>query len=252
MLTDINSLNILKKLCDMTHGEYYYVGNNDEMMAVVDRIAKKKEKKVSTIFDKQDDDDFMAQEIMADLADIPLKPEAMTEEQKAQAIYNLEKGKKLVCTICYSDKSMADQTSFFGTGRFCPNCLTPFHIDCAMMWAEQQSAKKGGGKKSTKTFRCTHCFYLLKAPQPEVERKGKDIDSGQSGTLRKVSSAELGGANHGQICNTLDCGVILRASDRDIYQCTLCNSYFHKECAAKEFAKERRCPYCRASVQMQE
>jgi rubrerythrin len=245
--------NVLKKLSDMTNGEYFYVASEQDLVAATDKLAKKKEKKHATIFDKQEDDDFMAQDIMADLADIPLKVEQMTEQQKEQAIYNLEKGKKLVCTICYSDKSMADQTSFFGTGRFCPNCLTPVHLDCAIMWAEQQNAKKGGGKSSgSKTFRCTHCFYLMKIPSPEIEKKGKELELGQSGVIRKVAGSELANSDRKHICNTPECGVILQTTDKDLYQCSVCSSFFHRDCAAKEYQKDRRCPYCRTSVKFED
>jgi uncharacterized protein YegL len=245
--------NILKKLSDMTNGEYFYIASNDDLWVAGDKIAKKKEKKISTIFDKQEDDDFMAQDIMADLADIPLRAENLTQEQKNQAIFNLEPGKKLVCTICYSDKSMVDQTSFFGTGRFCPNCLTPFHIDCAIMWAEQQNQKKGSSNRGvSKTFRCPHCFYLMKIPLLEIEKKGKEVGMGQSAMIRIASGSELAESDRKQICNSSECGVILKTTDRDLVQCNACMSYFHRDCAMKEYQKDHRCPYCKLSVKLEE
>lgn len=244
--------NILKKLTDMTHGEYFYVSNNNELEQAIDKLAKKKEKKHATIFDKKaDGEDILLQEILSEIADSPLKVEEMTEEQKDAAIYNVEKGKKLVCTICYSERCMVDNTSFYGSGRFCPNCLTPFHLPCAIMWSEQQNAKKGGAPKtSTKLFRCTHCFYLLKVPMSDVEKTGNDNLDDNSRILRKLDakSAKL----DNQICNSEDCGSLLYPDDGTIYQCTACNSFFHADCAKSQWSKAKKCPYCQKYVSFEE
>ena len=65
------------------------------------------------------------------------------------------------CSICFSDKNPYTKGSFYVTGRYCPNCQTPFHIHCLAAWADSQHSsilKKSG------TARCPHCFYLLKIP----------------------------------------------------------------------------------------
>jgi uncharacterized protein YegL len=244
--------NILKKLTEMTHGDYYYVASPSDLDQTVEKLSKKKEKKHSTIFDKKDDsEDVMIQEMMAEIADIPLKLEQMTEDQKLHAIYNVEKGKKLICTICYTDRCMVDKTGFFGCGRFCSNCLTPFHLHCAIMWSDQQNAKKGGSKSSTKMFRCPHCFYLLKIPISDVERSGNDTLDENSRILKKIENK--GGILDSQICNSEDCGILFnKMVDTTVYQCSSCQSYFHLECAAKEWMKEKKCPYCKKYVALEQ
>jgi hypothetical protein len=243
--------NLLKKFTDMTHGDHYYVSNLSELNDAVDKVSKKKEKKHATIFDKKgESEDFMVQEMLSEIADIPLKLEEMTEEQKEQAIYNLEKGKKLTCTICYSDRCMLDKIGFYGCGRFCPNCLTPFHLHCALMWSESQS-KKSGTISKIKQFRCTHCFYLLKIPISEVEIASGTGDVDENFMMRIVDHKATDLNN--EICSTEDCGVLLSNTTEDIvYQCSACNSYFHAECLLRYFNKEKKCPYCKKIVSIEQ
>ena len=244
--------NLLKKLADITHGEHIYISDPNELDAVITKLSKKKEKKHSTVFDKKDDsEDSVIQDMLGEIADIPLKLEQMTEEQKNQALYNLEPGKKLTCTICYSDRCMVDKTGFFGCGRFCPNCLTPFHLHCAIQWSESQNNKKSGTKSSIKQFRCPHCFYLLKIPISDVEHSGNDKLSEENRILRKVDlkSHDI----NGQICNSEDCGIILKTeNDQTVYQCSSCNSYFHLDCAKTAWQKEKKCPYCQKYVSIEQ
>ena len=193
---------------------------------------------------------MMAEEMLGEIADLPLRLEDMTEEQKEQAIYKLEKGKKITCTICYSNNCMIGKTSFMGCGRFCPNCLTPFHLHCAKMWSEQQSNKKGGGKpthNATKLFRCPHCFYLLRIPTSDVERPSREGRMNENIQFKQINLASFPGDNH--ICNAEDCGVMFnKQSEGQVYQCSSCDSLFHIDCGQKVMQKERRCPYCEKIV----
>ncbi len=146
---------------------------------------------------------------------------------------------------------MVDKTGFFGCGRFCPNCLTPFHLHCAIQWSESQNNKKSGTKSSIKQFRCPHCFYLLKIPISDVEHSGNDKLSEENRILRKVNlkSHDI----NGQICNSEDCGIILKTeNDQTVYQCSSCNSYFHLDCAKTAWQKEKKCPYCQKYVSIEQ
>ena len=240
--------NLLKKLAELTGGSYIYVASEIELSDAVERLALKKESQHSTIFDKTESNDVMAQEILAEIADIPLKLEDMTEEQKNQALYKKETDKKLVCTICYVNKCMQDKTSFLGCGRFCPNCLTPFHLHCAIMWSDQQSGNKSNRPSdAAKLFRCPHCFYLLKIPVSNLEKKGSETAYGAEVMLKKISTSSLGTEAH--ICNVDECGVLIsEETDGAVYQCTSCHSVFHLDCGAGAVQKDSRCPYCKKPV----
>jgi Mg-chelatase subunit ChlD len=238
--------NISKKLAEITSGDYIYIGSVKDLPNAIKKIAQKKEKKHTTLFDKSDENDVMAQELLGEIADIPLQLEKMTEDQKDQAIYKIEKGKKIICTICYSNNCMIGKASFFGCGRFCPNCLTPFHLHCAKMWSEQQSKS---GKSSMKLFRCPHCFYLLKIPGIELQKEARN--NSKDPMISKISSMEIDLDN--ALCNSPDCGVIIDPNtESSVYKCSACNSYYHLDCARETWQKSKRCAYCEKLVNLED
>jgi hypothetical protein len=199
------------------------------------------------LFDKKDESDILVQEMMAEIADIPAKFEDLTVEQQSQVL----KKDPVTCSICYMDNCMTCETSFYGCGRFCPTCLNPFHLHCAVSWAEQQMEKKGI-KLDVKLLRCVHCFYLLKIPVSQVERKANG-DTMRDAILEKVSSSSLGAKFNDEICNQKKCGVVFDANvDKVVYRCTNCNALFHRDCAKEAWNTTKQCPYCKKTASFED
>ncbi len=238
--------NLTKRIAEMTGGKEYFVGSENDFNEAVAGIAKKKEKPASTIFNKKDESDVLVQEMMAEIADVPAKFEDLTHEQQTQVLQKAP----VTCSICYMDNCMVCDTSFFGCGRFCPNCLAPFHIHCAVNWAEQQMAQKGI-KLDIKLFRCVHCFYLIKVPVSQVEKKATG-DTLKDAILEKLSASSLGNRINEEVCNHPNCGVMFDSTkDTLIYRCSNCNALFHADCAKDTWNNTKQCSYCKKTASLE-
>jgi len=238
--------NLTKRIAEMTGGKDIFVGSEKDFNDAVSDISQKKEKPASTIFNKSDESDILVQEMMAEIADLPSKFEDLTTEQQSQVLQKAP----VMCSICYMDNCMVCDTSFFGCGTFCPNCLAPFHLHCAVNWAEQQMAQKGI-KLDVRLLRCVHCFYLIKVPVSQIEMKFKD-DSLRDAIMEKNSPRTLGSRVNDEVCSHPNCGVVFDPNqDAVVYHCTNCNSLFHDSCAKEAWGSTKQCAYCKKTVSLE-
>ncbi|MBN1216226.1 MAG: VWA domain-containing protein [Candidatus Lokiarchaeota archaeon] len=149
-------MNILKRLSDVSGGKYYY--NNDEI-TLMDSAVGFANSNIGSNIDLTDRvrNPAFLRKIAANL----LRVQDLTkdQEQRIKQIKGIADYKK--CSICFSDKDLVTKGSFYLTGRYCPNCQTPFHIHCLSKWADSSGDAK---LRSSGTCRCPHCFYLLKIP----------------------------------------------------------------------------------------
>lgn len=234
--------NILKRVVEITGGNNYYIQDELEYDPIIDEIAAKKKIKISNIFSKTDEDslDEMSKDIASDL----LKPEDLTTIQKANI--NFE---DLTCAICHSERCMVCETGFYGCGRFCPNCLKPIHMHCAMQWAEQQKSEQNGGYL---VLRCPFCYYLLKIPL-SIHRENVDYDAEDLNLIEKIKFGSEAGEIMTAVCGDPECGIMFDESeDVFVYKCHSCDNYFHVDCLKKAFAREKACPYCKAPSKLKE
>ncbi len=241
--------NIIKRITEITGGEYEYANDLQSLRSVTLKIAAKKLTGVKTLLDKNN---TVTQNIFEnEIAGTLLKIEDLSAEEREEHLYKPERMKKLQCSICYSDKCASCKVNFYGCGRFCPNCLKPIHLHCAIKWAENQM--KGKPKMSEDyIFRCPFCFYLLKIPisqfgpaRPSIQ--GEEEDEDANITIEKKMFAEVTPAVLDEICPV--CSTLFDvAQDKQVYKCSSCNAFFHVDCLKKATAEERRCPGCKRAA----
>ena len=227
--------NILKRIVEITGGNYYYVNSEDEYFDVIQKVAEKKKIKVTSFLDRSKDDSL--DEMSKDIASNLLKIDDLTEEQRAQV--NFE---ELKCAICHSQQCMLCETGFYGCGRFCPSCLRPIHLHCALKWAEQQNSNS---QTEHKVLRCPFCYYLLKIPITIQKEKFKLADSVDINVVNKISFSDEISELMTSICAHPECGIMFDDSlDTFVYKCNACGSYFHLDCFMKDYSQNGKCPYC--------
>lgn len=241
----------IKRITELTRGKYHYVTNSTDLAQATAGVAQKKEVQIATIFDSGDGGTKNIFE--SEIADSLLRIEELTNEQREKELYEPMRNGKLKCSICYQPVCPTCKVDFFGCGRFCPNCLKPIHLHCAMDWAKQQ-AKDNQDDSEGLVFRCPHCFYLLKIPSLMVNNHAADeaapeADVGsviiQQTTFDQASPAILD-----DICGV--CSSLFDETDDEIlYKCE-CGAYFHADCIQDEVRSSGRCPVCGKSAQLEE
>jgi uncharacterized protein YegL len=149
--------NVLKKISDITGGRYFYSNDYESLIRSAKEIADDNYKTYGSKKEVLIENPAFLRKIAASL----LRVQDLTkdQEQRAKEIRGKVDFKK--CSICFSDQNPYTKGSFYVTGRYCPNCATPFHIHCLAAWADSQ---KNHQVKRSGTARCPHCFYLLKIP----------------------------------------------------------------------------------------
>ncbi|TFF94396.1 MAG: VWA domain-containing protein [Promethearchaeota archaeon] len=236
-LGEVSHLNILKRLTDISNGIYYYINDVETLNESAIDFAKSNLKLSSSTFKNLTENSGFLRKIAANL----LRVQDLTkdDEQRIKHIRGVADYKK--CSICFSDKDPITKGSFYLTGRYCPNCMTPFHIHCLAGWADSQddpSMKRSG------TVRCPHCFYLLKIPSEISQAQKLSVLSGYQKNLNtdsattqdcrayKKKALELGDEalyNSCVVCN------IIFEKDEEIVKCGNrdCGVLYHRECFAK-------------------
>ncbi|MFW9877792.1 MAG: VWA domain-containing protein, partial [Candidatus Thorarchaeota archaeon] len=157
LVGEIGNVNTLKKLSDITEGRYFYNSDSESLLRSAKEIADDNYRRYGSNKDVISENPAFLRKIAADL----LRVQDLTKDQKEHAKQIRGKVDFKKCSICFSDENPYTKGSFYVTGRYCPNCTTPFHIHCLAGWADSQ---KDHTIKRSGTARCPHCFYLLKIP----------------------------------------------------------------------------------------
>ncbi|MFW9942234.1 MAG: VWA domain-containing protein [Candidatus Thorarchaeota archaeon] len=157
LVGEITKENILKKLSDITNGRYFYNSDSESLIRSAKEIADDNYKRYGSSDDIISENPAFLRKIAADL----LRVQDLTKDQKQRAKQIRGEVDFKKCSICFSDKNPYTKGTFYVTGRYCPNCTTPFHIHCLASWADSQ---KDNTLKRSGTARCPHCFYLLRIP----------------------------------------------------------------------------------------
>ncbi|MHA1931715.1 MAG: VWA domain-containing protein [Promethearchaeota archaeon] len=157
LVGDVGQTNILKRLSDITGGRYFYTNDSESLIRTALEIADDNYKKYGADKDVISENPAFLRKIAANL----LRVQDLTQDQEQQVKQIRGEGDYKKCSICFSDINPYTKGTFYVTGRYCPNCTTPFHIHCLAAWADSQ---KDRVVKRSGTARCPHCFYLLKIP----------------------------------------------------------------------------------------
>jgi len=237
--------NILKKISDITGGRYFYNNDPESLIRSAQEIADDNYKTYRSGKDKMIENPAFLRKIAANL----LRVQDLTkdQEQHAKQIRGEVDFKK--CSICFSDQNPYTKGSFYVTGRYCPNCTTPFHIHCLAAWADSQ---KDHQVKRSGTARCPHCFYLLKIPievtqiqKLRVLTKGLKEEPAQKPELMPAKYIQnvslLGEEALFSACPV--CQLIFEKGQSAV-QCgnLQCNALYHEDCFKK--LTEGHCKNC--------
>lgn len=229
---EISQLNILKRLSDLTGGNYYYSNSPDSLLDSARRLADDNFKVASLKSEKLIDKPEFLRKIAANLLrvqDLTKSQELKIKQLRGEADY-----KK--CTICFSENNPYTKGSFFLTGRYCPNCQTPYHVHCLAAWASSQTEQT---LSESGTCRCPHCFYLLKIPS-EVTQIQKlkiltaDISQKEIGAGKpEIVPADLTSVSAlGEEALYKSCPVchLIFEEHQEVIRCPKCNEIYHKPC----------------------
>jgi uncharacterized protein YegL len=171
-LGEVSHLNILKRLSDLTGGRYYYNNDAQSLLESAQSLAGANVKTLGSGSESPIENPAFLRKIAANL--LRVQDLTSNQEQKLKQIRGQADYKK--CSICFAEKDPISGGSYFLTGRYCPNCQTPYHIHCLSGWANSQKNEK---LKASGTCRCPHCFYLLKIPTEVTQaQKLKTLSAG--------------------------------------------------------------------------
>jgi len=244
-LGNIRKDNLLKKMSDITGGRYFYTNDHESLIRSAKEIAEDNYKTYGTGKEVIIENPAFLRKIAADL----LRVQDLTkdQEQRAKQIRGEVDFKK--CSICFSDQNPYTKGSFYVTGRYCPNCTTPFHIHCLAAWADSQKSHQ---VKRSGTARCPHCFYLLKIPI-EITQIQKLHFLTKSSKEETAKKPEIMPAKYIQNINVLGEEALFKAcpvcqlifeKGQPAVQCGnfQCNALYHEECFKKLI--EGHCKSC--------
>ena len=243
-LGETSPMNILKRISDLTGGVYYYTNDAESLNKAARDIAISNIKTYGDTSRTIIDNPAYLRKIAADL----LRVQDLTkgQEQRLLQMRGLADYKK--CSICFSDTNPFTKSSFYVSGRYCPNCQTPFHIHCLNSWAESQKDTK---MRSAGTVRCPHCFYLLKIPTEVTQAQKltslvKPHIREQSSTktpkiveLEKLKFKDLD--NDGIFSSCPICNFIFEEG-QSIVRCSNCQTLYHKHCIQE--LNQKQCKNC--------
>ncbi len=242
---EISQLNILKKLCDLTRGKYYFINGEQSLNKATQDFADCNIK-MGTGMDSLIEKPEFLRKIAANLfrvQDLTKDQEMRLKQLRGEADY-----KK--CTVCFQEDDPITKGSFFLTGRYCPNCQAAFHVTCLSEWAASQKDDK---LIQSGTVRCPHCFYLLKIPTEVSQvRKLRLLSGNQSYKHIKPKETEIIPAELFNIADLGDeamynscpvCNYIFE-ENQQVVKCGNfdCESLFHLECFKK--LEKGQCKNC--------
>ena len=169
-----------------------------------------------------------------------MKMESFTEGKQSKI--NFE---ELKWALCQSAKCMTCETIFYGCGRFCPNCLKPIHLHCAIKWAETQQKGKENGDDDYKVLRCPFCYYLLKIPISIHRQKIESSLYVDGNIIQKLQFTDYTSEIMTSLCAHPACGIMFDETlDRYVYKCQACHSYCHEACLLKSYSRNQHFPNC--------
>jgi len=243
-LGELSPLNTLKRMSDLTGGNYYFNNDDQSLLQAAHELAISNIKTYGDGATSVVENPAFLRKISADL----LRVQDLTKDQEQQLlqIRGLADYKK--CSICFSDENPYTKSSFYLSGRYCPNCQTPYHVHCLSSWANSQKEKK---MKQAGAVRCPHCFYLLKIPtevsqvqkltslaKPVIKEK-KEPARPERSHVESVHFSDLDSDAMFSSCPV--CNFIFEEG-QNILNCQNCGTLYHEKCFKD--LQHSRCKNC--------
>lgn len=249
-LGEVSTLNTLKRMSDLTEGKYYYNNDSQSLLQSAHDLAISNFKTYGDGVLSITENPSFLRKIAANL----LRVQDLTkdQEQRLMQIRGLADYKK--CSICFSDKNPYTKSTFFISGRYCPNCQTPYHIHCLAAWADSQKDNK---MRRAGTVRCPHCFYLLKIPT-EVSQARKlttlmkprmhGTPTSQEPELYSAELIKLDDLEGEALFISCPVCNMIFEEGQEIVRCGNCKTLYHRSCY--ESLKDNLCKNCAVKLHL--
>ncbi len=244
-LGEVSHLNILKRLSDLTNGRYYYNNDAQSLLDSAHGFAEANVKTMGSGSESPIENPAFLRKIAANL----LSVQDLTKNQSQRLKQIRGEGDFKKCSICFSDNDPVTGGTFLLTGRYCPNCQSPYHIHCLSGWA---ASTKDVKLKESGTCRCPHCFYLLKIPAEVTQAQKLKSLGGSDRTIGAAASEVMPAALYDDVSVLGDealynscpvCHYIFEEGDK-VVQCGNpdCKTLYHDDCFKK--LQDGRCKSC--------
>ena len=237
--------NTLKRMTQLTGGEFGYFNNSKALINAGKAFASKKDVKESTDYFSPNKKDEIAP-LVSEIA-LPLRRPSFLE------LRSMMKGKSTgqeKCQICHSVKATITGSNFYIEGRYCPSCDRAMHLSCAAMWAKKTEYKEN-------VFRCPFCFFLLELPRAALRLAKDDMGGNQeikiledeklvSTRMIPIPDEKINDINSScSYCHSIFLG------DFKAFQCENCGSYYHEPCLQKMNKEINACRYCGLKITLE-
>ncbi|MHA1518824.1 MAG: VWA domain-containing protein [Promethearchaeota archaeon] len=229
-----NLIENYRPIIDQLNGQFHELTSRDKFYSSIIQYAKEKGK-----LSEQPNISFKSSQDRSEhLIEIAQNLRLPTKDELAKANDPLS---MVRCQVCFSKKSPLNNKSLAVSGRYCPHCDIPIHLQCAGMWTDKTD-------EGANLFRCPYCFTLLKVPMyilkgvrsHNILHKSKDPESF---LVKLVREKGLGNK-----LESHECAYCFRHFNSKkvtkIYRCSHCNAYYHVECLAKMYKKTKICQNC--------
>jgi len=243
--------NVLKKISDITGGRNFYNNDPESLIRSAQEIADDNYKTYGSSKEVLIENPAFLRKIAADL----LRVQDLTKDQEQRVKQIRGEGDFKKCSICFSDQNPYTKGSFYVTGRYCPNCTTPFHIHCLAAWADSQ---KNHQIKRSGTARCPHCFYLLKIPievtqiqKLRILTKGSKEETAKKPDLMPAKYIQdVGILGDEALFNACPVCHLIFEKGQSAVQCgnLQCNALYHEDCFKK--LKDGHCRKCEVKLHL--
>ncbi|MHA1275118.1 MAG: VWA domain-containing protein [Promethearchaeota archaeon] len=230
----------LKRIAQLTGGDYGYFTNSKAVINAGNAFASKKLIKESTDYFGPSQDKNKPAPLISEVA-LSLRRPTIFEIKRMMQDGGRGQEK---CQICHSIKSPITNKDFYAEGRYCPSCDRPMHLSCAGMWAKKSEYKEN-------VFRCPFCFFLLRLPKSII----KLIEETDSKSEQKIQIIEEPKIKETEMIKIPDneveqieascsyCHSIFTA-DTGAYKCNNCGAYYHEPCLKKMYEEIKACRVC--------
>ena len=236
----------LQSLTKNTHGEFGYFANEKAFLRGLKGFASKKmiENNPLNLLSSHEKEDSKY------LAEVAFPLRLPTEEESV--LLKTQGRNPIKCQICFASLNPTNQQPFWKTGRYCPNCNTPFHLHCAGQWALKSEV-------APNVFRCPFCYTLLRLPPSitkgfEIKKdrkfKSKKDFSGAQSTfnVKMVKSNIESLENTEEVCGFCFEPILSQAEDLKVFHCSSCNALYHATCLEKMYNGSKSCENCGGKI----
>lgn len=231
-LGEVSTLNVLKRMSDLTGGKYYHNNDSQSLFQSAHDLAISNIKTYGDGIMSITENPSFLRKIAANL----LRVQDLTKDQEQRLMQIRGLGDYKKCSICFSDKNPYTKSSFFISGRYCPNCQIPFHIHCLAAWADSQKDTK---MRRAGAVRCPHCFYLLKIPT-EVSQARKlttlmkprshETTSSKEPEISPAELIKFEDLEEDAIFNSCPVCNFIFEEGQEIIRCENCKTQYHRHC----------------------